>query len=219
MSKINEIPPLKLITKILNFSDLLRLSDFVYTTIPHGDDSGIDIGYSINQLYWQFINKKKFGWCYMHALFYHLILQEYGRESYVYDYGLSKPQITHVVVIVTIRDYKYLIDPYFNRYYVDENNNPYTFSDLLEMIKKDPSKIRSKYGSGLKEIKRGNEFIKASAKDFEAGVLDSWRVNQNYDKVMMETFNDLNPLLLMHQKIQKAVILKKVDGTRYFDFF
>ncbi len=219
MSNIKNIPGLNKITKIHDVADYVRLADFVYKTISHSMDSGIDLDYSVNQLYWQFVNKKRFGWCYMHALYYHLIVQEYGRESFVYDYGLPAPQLTHSVVVVTLRDDKYLIDPYFNRYYVTEKGNPYTFPDLLAMIKTDPTKIYSKYGPGLKEVKQGDKYIETSPEQFEKGVLESWRVNQNYDKIMMEKFNSTNALLLMHCKVQKAKVCKKIDGTKYFDFF
>jgi len=219
MSKISEIPGLERITKIQEVNDLVRLADFVYALIPHGEDNGLEIEYSVNQMYWQFVNKKKFGWCYMHALFYHLLLQEYGRESYLYDYGLPNPQLTHSVVIVTLRGDEFLIDPYFNRFYVNGQKNPHTFSNLLDLIKNDPSKIHSIYGTSLKEVKAGDIFRKTSPQEFEAGVLNSWKVKQNYDEIMMKTFGGLNPLLLMHRKVQKVSVHKKVDGTKYFDFF
>ena len=219
MSKISEIPLLKKITKIHDVSGLVNLADFVYTTIPHGADTGIDIEDSVNQLYRQFVNKKKFGWCYMHALYYHLLLQEYGQESYVYDYGLPTPQLTHSVVIVTLRDDKFLIDPYFNRHYVNGEGNPLTFVKLLELINSDPSRIHSSYGPGLKEVKAGPVFNLTTPQDFEVGVVNSWQVKQNYDEIMMKHFNSTNALYLMTRKVQKAVVHKKVDGTKYFDFF
>lgn len=219
MSKISEIPPLKKITKIQDVSDLLNLADFVYATIPHAKDNGLDLGSSINQMYKQFVDKEKFGWCYMHALFYHLLLNEYERESYIYDYGLPEPQLTHSVVIATLRDEEFLIDPYFNRLYVNENKKPITFVNLLKKIKEDPSEIYCSYGSGVKEVKAGSVFNSTSPQVFEAGVLDSWKVNQNYDEIMRETFNDTNALLLMGKKIQKVAVRRKVDGTKYFEFW
>lgn len=219
MSKLTEIPILNKITKLHDVVDFVRVSDFVFNTICHAKDSGIDIDYSVNQLYWQFVNKKKFGWCYMHSLYYHLILQEYGQESYIYDYGLPVPQLTHTVVIITLRDEKFLIDPYFNRHYVNERGNPLPFQKLLKLIEKDPSKIYSRYGPSMKEVKQGDKFIKTTPSDFEKGVLDAWKVNQEYDERMMKNFNNLNPLFLILRKVQKGVVHKKLDGTKYYDFY
>lgn len=217
MSKINEIPVLKKITKLDNVADYARLADFVYATIPHAMDSGITLDHSINQLYWQFVNKKKFGWCYMHALYYHLILQEYNRDSYIYDYGLPVPQLTHTVVIITLRDEQFLIDPYFNRYYINNEGNPYSYYSLLKMINKDPNQIHSKYGPSVKDVKAGDVFNPVPPQEFEAGVLNSWKVNQEYDKRMMKNFNSTNALHLITRKLTKMGVCKKADGSKYFE--
>lgn len=214
-----EIPELRDLSKMDDLLNIAQLSDFIYSLIPHGPDTGIDIGLPIPQIYHQFKNKEKSGWCLMHAMFMHLILHEYGRPSYVYDYGLKELEITHAVVIVKLLDEDYLIDPYFNRYYIDNKEEPLSFTALLKVVKEDCNNIRSKYGENRKDVKQGPVYQKWAPEQFEKSVLESWRANQNYDEIMMKTYNNLNPLCLLDNKIQKTRILIKINGKKYLEFF
>lgn len=219
-NSLMEIPVLREITKIDTVADLTRLSNFVFSTIPHAQDNGIDLKYNVSEMYWQFINKKRFGWCYWHAMFMHLLLKEYGRESFLYDYGLSTEQLTHSVVVATLRDERFLIDPYFNRYYANEKGDkPLTFHDLLIEAARESDKITTVYGKSKKLVKQGDEYVEMTGQEFEKSVMDSWKVNQNYDKVMMEKCKSKNPLLLIPKKIQKVKILQKLNGNKYYEFF
>lgn len=210
--------PIK-INKIETVTDLARLADFVYSTIPHAMDNGIDLNYNVAEMYWQFINKKKFGWCYMHAMYMHLLLKEYGRVSFLYDYGLQEEQLTHSVVIVAIKDNQYLIDPYFNRYYVNKKKEPLSFRELKVKVAKGSEEIKAVYGAGKKQVKQGDIYIEMTGPEFFQSVLNSWKVNQKYDEIMVERFNSTDPLLLLPRKIQKVIVLNKIDGTKYYEFF
>jgi len=214
-----EIPELRNLTKMDSLLSLAQLSDFIYSLISHGPDTGIDIELPISDMYHQFKKKEKSGWCYMHAMFMHLILHEYGRPSYVYDYGLRELEITHAVIIVQLMDKDYLIDPYFNRYYVDNKEEPLSFAVLLKLIKQDCNNIKSKYGKSQKNIKQGSVYQKIAPQQFEKSVLESWKANQNYDKIMTKTYNSLNPLYLLNNVIQKTRVVIKVNGKKYLEFF
>jgi hypothetical protein len=214
-----EIPILDKIKRIETVVDLAQLAGFVFSTIPHGIDNGIDIECDVVEMYKQFMDKKKFGWCYWHAIYMHLLLKEYNRESFLYDYGLQEEQLTHSVVIVTLKDKKYLIDPYFNRYYITMKNVPLLFHELLSTIKKDPNNIGIIYGKEKKQVRQGDKYVKMTPEEFVDSVMGSWKINQNYDEIMMDKFNNKNPFLLIPEKIQKVVVLKKLDGSKYYEFF
>lgn len=213
-----EIPELREIPKIDNFDDLIKLSNFVFKTIPHAGDTGIDIEHSVSQIYNQFKNRQKFGWCYTNSLYMHLILSHYGRSSYLYNYGLDKAQLTHTVLIANIGASEYLIDPYFNRYYISKTGFPLTFYDLIKAIKNN-DEIFIKYGSNKKYVKQGNNFIEWTPQQLQESVFNSWVVNLNYNQIMHDTFKDNNVLLLIPKVFQRVRVLIKIDGKKYFEFF
>lgn len=216
---LQEVPILRDIFKIDTVADLARLSDFVFSTIPHDIDNGIDLKYNVVEMYQQFINKKKFGWCYWHAMYMHLLLKEYGRESFLYDYGFSEEQLTHSVVVVTLRNDQYLIDSYFNRYYANKNKEPIAFHDLLIEAAQESDKITSVFGKSKKIVKQENEYVEMTGQEFIESVMNSWKMNQNYDEIMMKKCGSKNPLLLLPKKVQKVVVVQKINGSKYYEFF
>ena len=226
MDNINfkEIPELETLRRVDDFSDAVRLSAFVYNLIPHdsSDKQSLDIeAKSLLEYYRLFKEKKFFGWCHSNALYLHMLFKKYGRESYVYNYGLRGSDFTHVVVVVTIKEDQFLLDPYFNRYYVDEEKNPLNFNELLKLIYTTPEKVGSIYGEEKKLVysEEKKSFVGIHAKDFEGSVLNAWRVLSEFDKIMIEEFNNLNPLLLITRKIEKTNVLMKLNGEPYFEFY
>ena len=215
----DEMPELIYFSKVDTIEDAVELSDFVFSLIPHsGDVKDFDVNRDVVQLYGDFKRKLRFGWCYHNAMYLHLMFQLFHRDSYVYDYGLADLQITHAVTILTLNDQEYLIDPYFSRYYVDENDNPIPFPRLVELAEKDPSKIKSVYGEKKKQVKQG-EFVRWTPQEFEQSVLNAWEVQVDFKNNMMKAFGSTNPLCLLPKKIQKTRVLKKITGARYYEFF
>ena len=223
-NNLEKIPELGNLRKIDDFSDVVKLSTFVYNLIPHdsNDKRSLDIGAKSLLEYYELFKKKKFfGWCHSNALYLHMLLKKYGRESYVYNYGLRGSDFTHVVVVVTLKEDQFLLDPYFNRYYVDEKNKPLNLNELLKLIYTAPERVRSVYGEEKKSVyfEENKMFIDIRAKDFEGSVLNAWRVLSEFDKIMLEKFNNINPLLLITQKVEKTNVLMKLNGELYFEFF
>jgi len=222
MMNPSDIPELKEIRKIDTIEDAVRLAGFVFSTVCHAQEtSPLDVQEGIVENYKLFKAKKMYGWCHTNGLYYHLLLNHYGRESYVYNYGLKKHQFTHVVVVLTIKDDKFLIDPYFNRYYVNKDNEPLTLSNLFDLIKKDPEEIQSVYGEQHKEVYQEGEkgFVKFTPQRLEHSVINSWKVLSNFDNIMRDNFNSINPLLLIPQRLGKIKILNKIENKPYFEFF
>lgn len=219
----SDISELDTLRRIDNFSDALKLSSFVFSLIPHytKDRQPIDVCKDVFQYYKLFKENKFFGWCHSNALYLHLLLKKYGRESYVYNYGLKDSDFTHVVTVVTIKESQYLFDPYFNRCYVDEENNPLSFNELLKKIITDPESVKSVYGGGKKAVyfEDNEKFMWMSPQDFEISVLNVWRTLLDFDKTMAENFNNINPLMLIPQKIEKTNLLMKLSGEPYLEFF
>lgn len=219
MIKIPELEPFK---KIDTIDDLVRLASFVFSTISHSQESSqLDIEKSVEENFYSFKTHEIFGWCHTNALFYHTLLNLYDRDSYIYDYGLQKYKFTHVVVIVTLREDQYLIDPYFNRFYSDRHKNPLTFKELKDLIKNSPNSIQSKYGKGVKKVYQeySKDFVDFTGEKLEKSVINSWKVLSDFETEMKKIYGDTNPLLLIPNKISRTKILKKLDNTSYFEFF
>lgn len=216
---LHKIPEIHDIPKIDTFDNAFKLSSFVFSLISHSDNiETIDINENILDVYHKFKKKEKFGWCYTHALFLHLLLSEYGRESCIYNYGIQEHELSHAVTLLTIRGKQYLIDSYFNRYYVNEKGKELTFQELLNSIK-ESKEIKIIYGKEKKFVERENSYEEWSPQELENSVINSWKKKKNMDKILMEKFNEINPLLLLTMEIERVIVLKKANGSKYFEFF
>lgn len=221
MTSIKEYIPEIPVHKIDTLDEALALSNFVYSVVPHSQNVEIHYKYSdIRGIYNDFREKRKFGWCYANAMFLHLIYREFGRPSLIYDYGLASEKITHAVVLIRIRDVDYLIDPYFNRHYVNQSGDPYTYKSLIDAIKNGGiPNIRSKYGTSLKDVYLNGSFKKIDGKSFESSVLEGWRAIVNYDNVMTKRFGTLNSIVLLPLRNSSARILNNSDGNGYYEVY
>lgn len=217
---LRKIPEIRNIPKIDTFEDAIKLSGFVFSLISHSDNvESIDINESLLGLYHKFKKKENFGWCYTHALFLHLLLMEYNRESCIYNYGLNEYELSHAVTLLTIKGKRYLLDPYFNRYYVDEKGKYLTFEQLLNNIKKS-KKIKTVYGDEKKEVEQQEDkFEEWSPQRLVDSVIDSWKKNKDMNKIMKKKFNSIDPLMLLTVEIERVIVLKKASGAKYFEFY
>lgn len=205
-----------------HFQDLVELLDIVFTLIPQHEDINMSSDLNpddIGETFKKFQNREAFGWCHANANFMHFVLREYSRESYVYDFGVQGGRITHAVLVVTLGKNRFLIDPYFNRYYGDEKGGVYTFDNLIGLIKKDPSLIYSHFGKGKKPIFQGGKFIELTGQEFEVSVLEGWRVNFDLENVLRNAFGDTNPLNLISRKVQCSTALRKRNGNTFYEFW
>jgi len=217
-SLISIIPELERIKKIDDFTDIVKLADFVYSIVSHGPPTYQMNISDLRGIYNDFKSQKSFGWCYANAVFMHLILRQYNRDSFIYDYGLRDERITHTVVICVLKDEKYLIDPYFSRYYADSNEIPLSFNSLLTNIR-NGNKIISIYGKSKKLVKQGNDLVPMNPEIFEQSVLGGWKAECNFDNALMKKFNSVDALKLIPLKIQKGRVITKADGQCYYEFF
>lgn len=208
------------VNKIDTFEDIVALCRFVYNTVPH-DNKKSEFIQDVKVMYHLYTTKKDFGWCHANASFLHLLINEFNRESSIYNYGIEKGSLTHVVVCVTIHGIKYLVDPYFARYYVSSSGDPLTYSSLMGLIAKGKyDKIHNKFiDNCVKEVKQGDYFVGIKPEDFYKMVFNSWIVCCDYKKIMLETVGTVNPLALLPLKLQETRVLKKVDGSPYLEFF
>lgn len=210
---LDDIYKLHEIQIIDTFEKAVELNDFVFSLVPHNiKKEPLDVNKPWYEYYELFKEKKFFGWCHTNALYLLILLKHFGRESYLYNYGIREKTFTHVVTIVTIKDSQYLLDPYFNRHYVDENDNPLTFNELLDRSVHAPDSVTSVYGDSMKTVfhEEVNAFVDFTPQRLEESVVNAWRVNLGFDG---------NPLSLITQKIQKVAVLTKSRGDYSFDVF
>jgi len=200
--------------------DSLKIAELIFSVISSpevAEEFRID---DLKILFEEYISKKKAGWCYENAMFMHLILNEYNRPSYVYNYGIEKTRLTHAIVIVNINGIEYPMDPYFCKCYVNDNNEFMSFDDIINHIEnKNCDKIKSLYGNGLKAVYMNGSYKMLNGENFEKKVYEDWINNFDYNNMMMKIFNSTNPLNLMKYKLNRARIVKKIFGEPYYEFF
>lgn len=210
---LDNVQELCKIGSVNTFEKVFELNDFVFSLIPHNImKEPLDINKSWYEYYDLFKKKEFFGWCYTNALYLLVILKQFGVDSYLYNYGIREKKFTHVVTIVTIKNTQYLFDPYFNRYYTDENDNILSFSELLVKIKCVPKNIKSVYGNSTKPVfqEGRGDFIDFTPQRLEESVINSWKVCLGFDQ---------DPLLLLLRKIQRVSVLTDSHGAYYYNFF
>lgn len=179
---------------------LNSINDFISELIPIFSSCPYEIKKedTIEDLYEKFRNREIGGWCGLFTSYMLMILNKCGIDAYAYNYGLCNTEFTHMVVIAN----GYLLDPYFNKVYIDKAGELITFKTLLQMIADRDFSFSCSYGQSIKtkRIDKGEkyEFITLSGYEWEKSLMQSWII-KSFDDIMMEKFGDVNPyLLLLH---------------------
>lgn len=130
-----------------------------------------------------------------------MLLDKCGISAYEYNYGLCNTEFTHTVMIVN----GYLLDPYFNKYYVDKMGQLINFKVLLQMIANRDFSFSNVYGSSLKtkRIEKAGEydFISLTGQEWEESLMNSWK-HKSFCEIMKSEFDSTNPDLLLLNDIK-----------------
>lgn len=197
------------IKSIQRFSDIVLLMDFVYKTLPWGeepDDSWMKNTWEyqkkkISEIYIKFVERGIVGWCGANAQFLTLLLSLYKFKSVGYNYGILPTFFTHVGIIVFLDGMSFFMDPYFNKYYTYQGEFPLQVNDLLRLIQeRNFSVIKPVYGPSKKPVitKTGEESW--SSKQMEESVIGSF-LDRGFKEKMLEIFGIYEPLLLLQIRI------------------
>ena len=211
MSPFPFIEELEGIDKITGFNDLIKIMDWIYSLIPRTSvpyEKPITMQ-DIEGLYVDFNTFQIGGWCGLNAEFFKWILEGYQRLDPLnlryrsYNYGIQELKLTHIGVLVEIDRMEFLLDPYFNRYYVHKDGFPLQFKDLLHLVQeRKEDKYRSVFqGSKKPDMKEDGTVLYLSPEELLKGVLEIFETN-GLSKAMKSIFNETNPDLLMLLKIQ-----------------
>lgn len=196
------IPELSSITKVETLADVLKLQEFVFTTIPYTEKPLEEIG-SFTLTYRRFKKKEVGGWCGLNAEYLRRLLVCYGVKVTPYNYGLRSSRFTHVCLIVTFDGMEFLIDPYFNKIYTYKGDFPLQFSDLLRLIRDDKTNvIVPQYGKGQKPVwqEAEKDFVMQSGEQFEKSVFNFF-YSIGLKQSLLDIFGYKNPLSLLLIKI------------------
>lgn len=205
---------------------LLLINEFVSELIPifHSSPYMIKKEDTVESLYKRFKNREIGGWCGISTLYMLMLLDKCGIPAYEYNYGLRKTEFTHTVIIAN----DYLLDPYFNKYYVDKTGQLIKFEALLKMIADRDFSFSSIYGTSgkIKRIDKAEKYsyISLTSQEWERSLMDSWKQKSLCEAIKLE-FNDDNPHLLMLNDINKKQnlspfpFIKEIKDIEYIKGF
>lgn len=183
-------------------NSLIHINGFISELIPvfHSFPYRITKEDTVEHLYDRFIKREIGGWCGLFTKYMVMILEKCGISAYVYNYGIKGTEFTHTIIVA--KDYFW--DPYFDKFYVDNNGKLIKMQRLLKMIKEGNYSFFPVYGSSNK-TKRidqmgGHKFITISGKEWEESLMKSWR-EKFLVNIMSEKFNTSNPYYLMLHKV------------------
>lgn len=198
MLTLKEIYKLNLSSK----ETLLLINDFVSELIPvfHSSPYIIKKGDTVESLYERFKKQEIGGWCGLFTEYMIMLLDKCGISAYEFNYGLRGTEFTHTVVIAD----GYLLDPYFNKYYIDKEGQLIGFEYLLQKITNQSFSFLSVYGASVKTKRidkaEGHEFISLTGQEWEKFLINSWKQKSFYE-IMESEFGGINPYFLMLKKI------------------
>jgi hypothetical protein len=210
MSPFPFIPELVDLERITGFNDLTKIMNCVYTLVPWTEipyEKEIKFE-NIETLYRQFKKLEIGGWCGLNAEFFKWIIEGYRRldpfgiRYRSINYGISSKQLTHICVAVEIDRVEFLLDPYFNRYYIHKDGYPLRLDDLLYFVReRKTTKYKSVFLNSTKPAIRLDGYTEeVSPQVLLKEVLDSFELN-DFTRIMQNTFGSTNPDLLMLLKI------------------
>lgn len=200
---IRELYDLK---EIKEFKDIIRVSDFVFVTLPYVQNpfnpvplkdmenrSIVDYFYNMSKTIWG-------GWCALNSEFLIRVLEGYGIKSQPYNHGFTGGRLTHMAVLVDFNSKEYLVDPYFCRHYTDAFGNLISFNDMMELIiKKEYDKIKEIRNTCKKKVFYNDDCVYMKSDALEEYVLSGYR--QELNSTLIEKYGDNNFLNLLRTKI------------------
>jgi hypothetical protein len=131
---------------------IAEISDWVSNTVDWGNTNR-EAGYFHNNpahiIYYDRILKDRGGdTCGGFSIFLKKVLKIFGIDSFEINFGIREYGLTHVVVIVPIKEGKhydfYIIDPFFNGYFTNNENRFISFKYLIDTYRADPTRIKLK---------------------------------------------------------------------------
>jgi hypothetical protein len=174
------------------FNNIVNINDFVFSIIPctKKPNNDIFIDRNLFEIMNLFIRNEAGTWCGSHAKFFTLFMNKIKIPSRVFSYGI-KGYLTHAVSIVTIGDYEYLFDSYFNKYYAF-NNEPLSFFDMMEMINSNSTDgIVSVYGNEKRMYESPIGWTYISGKQYEEMVVKNHMTGE-FKKKLYKKFKSIN---------------------------
>lgn len=167
---------------------------------------------TIESLYERFINREIGGWCGLTTEYMRILLNKCGISAYVYNYGFRNTQFTHTVIVAN----GYLLDPYFNKHYVDATGRLMSLETLLRMITDRDFSFSSVYESSIKtkriDIVGKSGFLYLTGREWEETLMDAWAQKAFHEK-LRSVFGDDKPCLLMLYSLikkKKSVFFKRM---------
>lgn len=203
------IPELQDIPEIRTFQDIMRVRDFVFSTVPFLDNPtalNVDLrqygGFSaksITQLYQDFKSFKAGGWCGINATFFDILMTRYGIKTRPYNYGLPEQGLTHIGIIVTYDGIEFFMDPYFAAHYVHKDGFPLAFRDLMRLVTdRKFDRFHSQYSDIKKPVLKEDGTIGWRSPEHN---MDFVTAGSPYKKTLMSIFGVDDPRILMLIKI------------------
>jgi hypothetical protein len=204
------IEELSSIERVTGIQDLLKIMDFVFTTVPW-----TTIPYEtlitmedIKPLYDKFKAKELGGWCGLNAEFFKWIIEGYrcldskNIRYRSYNHGVYGQQLTHIGVIVEVDRMEYYLDPYFNLYYTHKDGHPLQFEDLHYYIRERRVDRYQKTFLNSKKalINEDKSITYITPQEFLDIILKGFEL-LNLSATLKNIFNDTNPDLLLLLKI------------------
>lgn len=193
------------ISKISSLWDIIKINDFVFSTVPFTDSCFDFKNESAEELYRGFKSLEIGGWCGLNAKFLSSLLDLYNIKNRYYNYGVIGTNVTHVGIVIEYDHMEFFFDPYYNRYYAHKDGFPLTFDALMRLVQnRDFDRIVPVYGDGKKPVKK-DTLIYMTGKE-----LFDYIKYQDYEKTMMTTFGEINYLLLLLIKIKDVAWSSKL---------
>lgn len=193
------IPFLKDIKEVDSINTILKIRNFVFSTVPWfvtpspGLKKGIE---GVLDLYNLFNEKKAGGWCGLNADYLQMVLYCYQVRTRPYNFGISPKNISHVGVIVEYDGEEFFMDPYLCVHYVHKDGFLLTFHHLMSLIAEQKfDRIVPVFSDVKKPVQQQDgSFLLQTPQEIQKSILDSW---PNYKEVMNGIFGNTNPLSLM----------------------
>jgi hypothetical protein len=199
------IPELQDVPEIRTFQDILKVRDFVFSTVPwFKEPTDLRMNFHTNNvlnLYWDFKQYKAGGWCGLNATFFDLLMYWYGIRTRPYNYGVSFYGLTHIGIIVEYDGIEFFMDPYFAAHYVHRDGFPLPFRDLMNLIQdRKFDRFCSEYSSDARKLvlEEDGTYTQWSPEEM---VEMAFVGSPNYKKTLTRIFGVDDPRILMLIKI------------------
>jgi len=197
---------------INNIQDIIKIRNFVFSTVPLLLKDSTDIklsmenlSISVFNLYKLFLSKKVGGWCGLNVDFFQTILYWYQVPARPYNFGIAPQGITHTGVVVEYDGEEFFMDPYYAVHYAHRDGFLLTFKHLMSLIAdRKFDRIVPIFSDIRKPVEqRDGTFSMMTPQEIQKSTMfmSHSSLGRPYEDIMNEVFGQTNPLLLMLIKI------------------